>query len=304
MLCMESSGHEPRFQTRLRKISSACNGWQPIEAERRLTRRCCELLLETRVYRLTQPVRDWDGLVTQITDNVAPTSWDEVGGPGSIAVLEPGALVVSQSYAAHRQLHRQFGNLLQPVVPEAPKAGKGHERALAAPFRSLDQLVTVEVNEAPLTEVIDFLAEQGRTKFAIDEKALQDCGLAPDIPASLRVGGVRLGCALDLLLRPLALTWVPDKQGLLITTPEEAEGKYLMQVTYEVRDMMMALQGDMDSLVEVITSTIMPASWSGVGGPGEIAPAAGGAALNVKQSFRAHRQLERLFSALRQVGRG
>jgi len=26
--------------------SSACDGWQPIEAERRLTRRCCELLLE------------------------------------------------------------------------------------------------------------------------------------------------------------------------------------------------------------------------------------------------------------------
>jgi DNA repair photolyase len=27
-------------------ISSACDGWQPIEARRRLTRRCCELLLE------------------------------------------------------------------------------------------------------------------------------------------------------------------------------------------------------------------------------------------------------------------
>ena len=27
-------------------VSSACDGWQPIEAERRLTRRCCQLLLE------------------------------------------------------------------------------------------------------------------------------------------------------------------------------------------------------------------------------------------------------------------
>ena len=27
-------------------VSSACDGWQPIEAERKLTRRCCELLLE------------------------------------------------------------------------------------------------------------------------------------------------------------------------------------------------------------------------------------------------------------------
>lgn len=28
-------------------ISSACDGWQPIEAERRLTRRCCELLVQS-----------------------------------------------------------------------------------------------------------------------------------------------------------------------------------------------------------------------------------------------------------------
>jgi len=27
-------------------VSSACDGWQPVEAEWRLTRRCCELLLE------------------------------------------------------------------------------------------------------------------------------------------------------------------------------------------------------------------------------------------------------------------
>ena len=33
-------------------VSSACDGWQPIEADRRLTRRCCELLLE-RGFRLS-----------------------------------------------------------------------------------------------------------------------------------------------------------------------------------------------------------------------------------------------------------
>jgi DNA repair photolyase len=27
-------------------VSSACDGWQPVEAQWRLTRRCCELLLE------------------------------------------------------------------------------------------------------------------------------------------------------------------------------------------------------------------------------------------------------------------
>jgi DNA repair photolyase len=45
-------------------ISSACDGWQPIEAELRLTRRCCELLLERgfRLHLLTKSaliVRDF-----------------------------------------------------------------------------------------------------------------------------------------------------------------------------------------------------------------------------------------------------
>jgi DNA repair photolyase len=46
-------------------MSSACDGWQPIEAEYRLTRRCCELLLERgfQIHALTKStliVRDFD----------------------------------------------------------------------------------------------------------------------------------------------------------------------------------------------------------------------------------------------------
>ncbi|MBN1908414.1 MAG: radical SAM protein, partial [Pirellulales bacterium] len=46
-------------------LSSACDGWQPIEARYRLTRRCCELLLERdfRLNVLTKSdlvVRDFD----------------------------------------------------------------------------------------------------------------------------------------------------------------------------------------------------------------------------------------------------
>ena len=46
-------------------VSSACDGWQPIEAEWRLTRRCCELFLERgfQVHVLTKSalmLRDLD----------------------------------------------------------------------------------------------------------------------------------------------------------------------------------------------------------------------------------------------------
>ena len=51
-------------------MSSACDGWQPIEKERRLTRRCCELLLEAgfQVNVLTKSelvLRDFDLFVAR-----------------------------------------------------------------------------------------------------------------------------------------------------------------------------------------------------------------------------------------------
>lgn len=52
-----------------------------------------------------QTSRDFDSLIELITTTIQPTTWDEVGGPGSISVFENGqALVFSQTEEVHNQV--------------------------------------------------------------------------------------------------------------------------------------------------------------------------------------------------------
>jgi len=48
---------------------------------------------------------DFDSLIELITSTIAPQSWDEVGGPGSIAAFENNnSLVISQTQEVHEQI--------------------------------------------------------------------------------------------------------------------------------------------------------------------------------------------------------
>lgn len=52
---------------------------------------------------------DYDSLIDLITSTIAPTTWDEVGGPGSIApALTSGAIVFSQTRDVHERVERLF----------------------------------------------------------------------------------------------------------------------------------------------------------------------------------------------------
>jgi DNA repair photolyase len=111
-------------------VSSACDGWQPIEAEWGLTRRCCELLLE-RGFELhvltksTLALRDMDvfaGRPVQI--GVTLTSLDErlreLWEPGAASVQERlGVIKVAQR--AGLQTGVMFGPLL-PFLSDSQEA--------------------------------------------------------------------------------------------------------------------------------------------------------------------------------------
>jgi hypothetical protein len=70
---------------------------------------------------------DFDAVIEIVTTTIAPTTWDEVGGPGSITGYDGRtgpALVVSQTY----EVHEELGNLLiklekfggHPAPPATP----------------------------------------------------------------------------------------------------------------------------------------------------------------------------------------
>jgi hypothetical protein len=149
--------------------------------------------------------------------------------------------------------------------------------------------------DIPLTDAVAQLAATAKVKIALDERALADAGLAKATPVSLRVKNVTPQAALSLMCLPLSLTWVREKDGLLLTTPEVAETR-LLPVTYDIR----GLDADPTAaeLIEAIESTVTPDRWEDVGGAGSLQVTQPGV-LTARQSDDVHRELEALFAALR-----
>jgi len=109
-------------------VSSACDGWQPLEAELGLTRRCCELLLERgfEIYVLTKSAlvsRDLDvlsggkaciGVTLTTLDESVRNEWEPHAAPVAerIAVLE-------SAREAGLETSVMFGPLL-PFISDTP----------------------------------------------------------------------------------------------------------------------------------------------------------------------------------------
>lgn len=65
-----------------------------------------------------KPALDFQSLIENITSNIAPGSWDEVGGPGAIqSFTNSGALVISQTTEVHEEI-AQFLKALRDVGQE------------------------------------------------------------------------------------------------------------------------------------------------------------------------------------------
>jgi len=103
-------------------VSSACDGWQPVEAEWQLTRRCCELLLERgfQVHVLTKSalvLRDLDVFAGHpATIGITLTTLDErlreLWEPGTASVRERLAVI-----RAARDMGLQTSVMYGPLLP-------------------------------------------------------------------------------------------------------------------------------------------------------------------------------------------
>jgi DNA repair photolyase len=111
-------------------VSSACDGWQPVEARWRLTRRCCQLLLEHgfELHVLTKSVlalRDLDvfagrpvqvGITLTTLDERLRRLWEPAA-----ASIEERLRVTEAAHAAGLETSVMFGPLL-PFLSDSPAA--------------------------------------------------------------------------------------------------------------------------------------------------------------------------------------
>ncbi len=247
--------------------------------------------LDTYVYRLAQPT-NFDALIESVVQ-VSTKTWAENGGVGAVRSFPPDLLVVFQTRGVHADMAAKFAATFRGVEHVELKNPKS---AWPAQTRALSRPVSCDFDRKPLSEAMAALGRESKLPLTLDEKQLEESGKDLATPVTAHLRAVKLSTVLSLLLEPLELTYVPNKQGLRITTPAFAETQVL-PVLYSVADLV--ADGTGESLMGVIKDTIEPTSWSDVGGSGAIRFQAEASAIEVSQYYDAHRKIEQLLADLR-----
>ncbi len=248
--------------------------------------------VDTRVYPVASLVAPSDrrpdasdnaeALVRLIVGEVAPDSWDEVGGPGSI-VYRDGALAISQTEDVHQQLAGLLAALNQARAEHAPRvialpgASPAAQHALQAIDEALAQPTEFEFTDIPLADVALKISRDRQIPVLLDVKALEDAGAAVDTPMTASLNGLPLRTALEFLLKQNDLTWTIRDEALVITTQEEAEQSGLQLQVFSIADLLhtatpSAEGRSADQLIDAVVNTVAPDSWDEVGGPGSLSP--------------------------------
>lgn len=156
----------------------------------------------------------------------------------------------------------------------------------------------LEFADTPLEEVVNLLEQEYGIPIEFDVKALEAIGLAPTEPVNVSLHNISLRSALQLLLKPLQLTYVVQNEVLMITTPEEAESR-LRTCVYNVRPLIDdTSEESMDGLIDTIVSCVATKSWAENGaGEAEIRVPTPGL-LVISQTQAVHDEIDGLLTAI------
>jgi len=203
-----------------------------------------------------------DSLVDTITSTIAPTSWDEAGGPGSILALGD-VLFISQTTGEHLQVAGLLAALRRHGRRTYVYDNPMHEGLRAA----LSRNVTVDFRDVRLDAAIRQLADQAGVDIRLDRATLAQAGIRDRQPVSLSLTDQKLSVVLKALLQKLDAAWVIRHGALWITTQEGSE-QLMQAAVYDVRDLCRD-QDEADALNEAVMSQ-RPTSWNEAGGPGSV----------------------------------
>lgn len=182
--------------------------------------------------------------------------------------------------------------------------GPGPIEAEARILRALEEPLSLDVVAMPLKDLVNRLQADFRISIQLDVKAITDAGGTADMPITGKFANIRLRPALDLMLAEHELNWIIFHDSLLITSDAKAK-EHVETRIYPVRDL---VEGgidpngdDYDSLIDLLTSTISPTTWTDSGGTGSLSPFPSSKALVVSHNREIHEEIEVLLARLRDI---
>ncbi len=208
------------------------------------------------------------------------------------------------------------------VVPKASQANGQPTADQADPHAQLRQRIALSLDGAPLPQALRQLAQQLETNIVLDEESIRKAGIDMGTPVTIHVQvPERASAVLKLILQPFRLGYTVEGRSIRVTTPENVETTLYVRV-YSVGDLLTPAVGetsrgkdqaaaanagplpqkprhDFRSLISLITGTVEPPSWDGVGGPGRIEPFEARSSLVITQTQPVHEQIADLLDELR-----
>jgi len=116
------------------------------------------------------------------------------------------------------------------------KSSKAEENISA----QLDKQTEIAFTDTPLTDAVTFLSEYHNIPIIIDNEALTEEGIAPDVAVTRTLTGVKLRSAMKIILQPLQLSYVIEDEVMKITTAAK-EKERLQTRVYPVGDLVVLL---------------------------------------------------------------
>ncbi|MEX1223812.1 MAG: hypothetical protein WEA31_04610, partial [Pirellulales bacterium] len=241
-------------------------------------------------------------LIDLIQAMVEPEMWEEVGGPSSIRPHQ-GLLLVS---AGPTGVDRQITDLLAQLRRSKSWDGRDQEllnhmtEQFASPWQALDVVASLDIDEQPLEEVVEWLGKQHKVEVYIDRLALQEIGLSADSPCNIQVDNLPLKVGLELLLGDIDPDLVLRTfDGVFIITTSDFDDRYLETRVFPIRDLA-ASEDEVEQLIELLQGSIEADTWYELGGHGGIAFFAPAAALAVSQTPEVHQQIHGTLAEMRE----
>lgn len=114
-------------------------------------------------------------------------------------------------------------------------------------FSELQKETDANFPDIPLSEVMTYFAELHNITILINSNDLGEEGLTPDEPVNVSLSGIKLKSALNIILKPIGLTYVVEDEVMKITTIVKSDEIYVTRV-YPVADLVISVATQQQSV--------------------------------------------------------
>jgi hypothetical protein len=259
----------------------------------------------------------WSKVITTI---VAPETWQQAGGLGSIMAIPPelpNSLVIDNRSEVHKQIAELLERVRRAIRESTPQRAPpicgqiGLTQGEAKVYRALQSPAQLEFIDTPLADVLQYLQDYHKIVVRMDKPALENGGIKGDTPVTTNLRGVALRSALRLMLTESTLTYDISDGVLWITTLEGTQESlvtrlYAVDELVETREAGGLKELQCDGLIRTIIATIAPGTWHSAGGRGTISAINRGPArsLVVCQTQQVHSEIADLLATMRRLAEG